>query len=143
MAAASAHHPSVGSLKMSYVTAKRELLVHTGSPADVLLRVRDGLVRRGRRIDPGSQEGIRFRGGWALAWRTSKKPIRGLVQVERRDDGAIVQISIHDAAIGSQVAMFGFERRQYEAVIDRELNEIQLDVERGDALPDVAQARAR
>jgi hypothetical protein len=28
--------------------------------------------------------------------------------------------------------MFGFERRQYEAIIDRELDEIQTDIERGD-----------
>lgn len=117
---------------MSYVTAQRELLVHTGTRDDVLSRVRDGLVRRGRRIDSGTQEGIRFRSGWALAWRTSKKPIRGLVEVVGRDDGAIVQISIRDAAIGAQVAMLRFERRQYEALIDRELNEIQQDVERGD-----------
>lgn len=120
---------------MSYVSAKREFLVGTGAPADVLSRVRDGLVRRGRWIDPGSQEDIRFRGGWALAWRTSKKPIRGLVQVERRDDGAIVRIAIDDAAVSAQVVMLGFERRQYEAVIDRECNAIQLDVERGDTLP--------
>jgi hypothetical protein len=88
----------------------------------------------------GTPEEIRFRGGWALAWRTSKKPIRGLVQIEGRDDGVLVQMSIRDAAIGVQVAMLGFERRQYEAVIDSELHEIQMDVERVDADPVVAHA---
>ena len=125
-----------------YVTAERELLVRSGTPADVLSRVRDGLVRRGRWIDPEAQEDIRFRGGWALAWRTSKKPIRGSVQAVRRGNGVIVRISVRDAAIGAQVAMFGFERRQYEAVIDRELNEIQRDVERDGTVPVVAETRA-
>jgi hypothetical protein len=114
---------------MPYVTAQRELLASTGTPADVLSRVREGLVHRGRRIDTGAQEEIRFRGGWALAWRTSQKPIRGVVQAERRDDGVRVQVSIRDAAIGAQVVMLGFERRQYAAVIDRELDDIQMDVE--------------
>jgi hypothetical protein len=52
---------------MPWVTAQRELLVHTETATDVLSRVRDGLVRRGRRVDEAVQEGIRFRGGWALA----------------------------------------------------------------------------
>jgi hypothetical protein len=128
---------------MSYVTAQRELSVGTGTPADVLSWVRDGLVRRGRRIDEGPQEAIRFRGGWGLAWRTSQKPIRGLVQVHRRDAGTVVQISIHDAAIGAQVVMLAFERRQYEAVMERELNEIQMDVERGETPAVVDSARQR
>jgi hypothetical protein len=127
---------------MSYVTAERELLVRSGTPADVLSRVRDGLVGRGRWIDPDAPEDIRFRGGWALAWRTSKKPIRGLVQVVPRQDGVIVRISIQDAAIGAQIAMLGFERRQYAALIDRELNEIQRDVERGETFPAVTETRA-
>ena len=127
---------------MSYVTAEREVLVRSGAPADVLSRHRDGLVRRGRWIDPEAQEDIRFRGGWALAWRTSKKPIRGLVQAVPRQDGVIVRISIHDAAIGAQVAMLGLEHRQYQALIDRELNEIQRDVESGDTFPVVTETRA-
>ncbi len=31
--------------------------------------------------------------------------------------------------------MLGFERRQYEVVIDRELDQIQTDVERGQDVP--------
>jgi len=58
---------------MVYVTAQRQLLVRTGTPADVLSRIRDGLVRRGRRIDSDAEEGIRFRGGWGLAWRTAQR----------------------------------------------------------------------
>jgi hypothetical protein len=115
---------------MRRVTGQRELPVQARDPADVLSRVRDGLVRRGRRIDAGALEGIRFGGGRPLAWRTSKKPIRGLVEIERRDRDFVVRISIRDAAIEAQVAMLGFERRQYEAVIDGELNAIQIDVER-------------
>ena len=53
-----------------------------------------------------------------------------------------MRISVHDAAIGAQVAMFGFERRQYEALIDRELNEIQRDVERDGTVPVVTETRA-
>jgi hypothetical protein len=98
-------------------------------------------VRRGRWVDPRNQEGIRFRGGWALAWRTSSKPISGLVKLDGAEPELVVRISIRDAAIRAQVAMFGFERRQYEAAIDRELNEIQFDVERADALPGAASAR--
>jgi hypothetical protein len=86
-------------------------------------------MRRGRRIDVDAEDGVQFRGGWALAWRTSRKPIRGSVQIEPRDDGVLVRTTIHDAAISAQVTMLGFERRQYEAVINGELNEIQTDVE--------------
>ena len=126
---------------MSWVADQRELLVPTGTAADLLSRVRDGLVRRGRRVYGGAQDDIQFRGGWALAWWTAKKPIRGVVHVEPRDHGVVVQISICDAAIGAQVAMFGFERRQYETVVARELDQIQEDVERNDA-PTAAQARS-
>jgi hypothetical protein len=56
-----------------------------------------------------------------------------VVEVEPRDDGVLVRTSISDAAIGAQVAMLGFERRQYEAIIDRELDAIQTDNEGGDA----------
>ena len=44
-----------------------------------------------------------------------------------------MHVSICDTAIGAQVAMLGFGRRQYEAVVDRELDQIQEDVERNDA----------
>ena len=53
-----------------------------------------------------------------------------------------MRISIHDAAIGAQVAMLGLEHRQYQALIDRELNEIQRDVESGDTFPVVTETRA-
>jgi hypothetical protein len=66
-----------------------------------------------------------------------------LVQVESRDNEAIVRISIRDAAIGLQVVMLGFERRQYAAVIDRELNEITQDVERRDTTSVVTQGGRR
>jgi hypothetical protein len=125
------------------VTGHRELVVHARNPADVLARVREGLVRRGRWIDPCNQEGIRFRGGWALAWRTSSKPISGQVKLDRAEHELVVRISIKDAAIRAQVAMFGFERRQYEAAIGRELNEIQFDLERADAAPGAAQGGER
>ena len=97
--------------------------------ADVLARVRDGLVRRGRWIDPRVNEGVGFKGGWALAWRTSGKPIAGSVRIDGAAPEFVVHVSIRDAAVRAQLSMFGFERRQYAAAIDRELNEIQRDVE--------------
>jgi hypothetical protein len=117
---------------MERQTAERELLVRGGTPADMLARVRDGLERRGRWIDPRAQDGIEFRGGWALAWRTSRKPIRGVVRAVTGADGTVVRISIRDAAISGQLVRLAFEHRQYETVIERELDAIQQDAERGD-----------
>jgi hypothetical protein len=116
---------------MERQTAARELLVRGQTPADVLARVREGLEHRGRWVDPRSQDGIEFRGGWALAWRTSSKPIRGVVHAVDEPDGTRVRIFIRDAAISGQVVRLGFEHRQYETVIDHELDAIQQDAERG------------
>ena len=116
---------------MERQTAERELLVRGETAADLLARVRAGLERRGRWIDPRSQDGLEFRGGWALAWRTSSKPIRGVVHAVDETDGTRVRIFISDAAISGQVVRLGFEHRQYETVIDRELNAIQQDAEAG------------
>ena len=117
---------------MERQTAERELLVRGETTADVLARVRAGLERRGRWIDPSSQDGIEFRGGSALAWRTSSKPIRGVVHAADETDGTKVRIFISDAAISSQVVRLGFEHRQYETAMERELDAIQQDTERGD-----------
>jgi hypothetical protein len=111
------------------VTGQREFVVHARDPAEALARVRDGLVRRGRWIDPRVKGGIGFKGGWALAWRTSSKPISGLVTLGSAEPEPVVHISIRDGAVQAQMYMFGFERRQYEAAIDQELNAIQRDVE--------------
>ena len=116
---------------MERQTAERELLVHRETSADVLARVREGLERRGRWIDPKSLDGVEFRGGWALAWRTSSKPIRGVVRAVDEPDGAVVRISIRDAAISGQLVRLAFEHRQYETVINREVNAIQQDAEHG------------
>ncbi len=113
---------------MERQTAERELLVRGETSAAVLARVHDGLERRGRWIDPGSKDGIEFRGGWALAWRTSSKPIRGVVRAVDEPDGTIVRISIRDAAISGQVVRLAFEHRQYETAINRELDAIGQDV---------------
>lgn len=118
---------------MPWVSRQRELRLHAADPAEVLSRVRDGLVGRKRVIRTGGPEDIVFRGGWLLAVRTSNKPIRGAVEVAGAGEDVVLRISISDAAMSGQVAMLGFERRQYEAVIDRELSAIQSDVERGDA----------
>jgi len=117
---------------MERQTAERELLVRGDTTDDVLARLRAGLERRGRWIDPRTQDGIEFRGGWALAWRTSSKPIRGVVHAVDETDGTRVRIFIRDAAISGQVVRLRFEHRQYETVIDRELNAIQQDAERVD-----------
>lgn len=116
---------------MERQTAEREVLVGRDTPADVLARVRDGLERRGRWIDPQAQDGIEFRGGWTLAWRTSSKPIRGVVHALAGADGTVVRIWIRDAAFSGQLVRLAFEHRQYETVIERELDAIQQDAERG------------
>ena len=46
--------------------------------------------------------------------------------------------SISDAVMSDQTGMLAFERRQYEAIVGRELSAIQRDVERGDAAIDGA-----
>ena len=118
---------------MERQTAEREVLVRGETTGDVLARVRAGLERRGRWIDPRSQDGIEFRGGWALAWRTSSKPIRGVVRAADGAEGTMVRISIRDAAVSGQLVRLAFEHRQYETAIDRELNAIQQDAEQGDS----------
>ncbi len=115
-----------------FVHGERELVVRGQEPADVLAWVRDGLIRRRRWIDARVTEGIAFRGGWGLAWRTSQKPIAGSVHAGSRDHDVVVRVAIRDAAVGAQIVMLGFERRQYESMINRELDAIQLDVERAD-----------
>ena len=112
---------------MERQTAERELLVRGETAPDVLARVRAGLERRGRWIDPRSQDGIEFRGGWALAWRTASKPICGVIRVTDGADGTVVRIFIRDAAFSGQLVRLGFEHRQYETAIDRELTAIKRD----------------
>jgi hypothetical protein len=118
---------------MERQTAERELLVRGETSAAVLARVRDGLRRRGRWIDPGAQDGIEFRGGWALAWRTSNKPISGVVHAVDGPDGTIVRIAIRDAAISAQLVRLAFEHRQYETVIHCELDAIRKDAENSES----------
>lgn len=111
----------------SRVTGERDVPVDGSDPAEVLNRVRDGLIRRGRWVDPRVKDGVGFRGGWALAWRTASKPISGVVRISG-DRDPTAHIAIRDAAIRAQLAMFGFERRQYRTTIDHELEQIQLDI---------------
>lgn len=117
---------------MERQTAERELLVRGEASGPVLARVRDGLRRRGRWVEERAQDGIEFRGGWALAWRTSRKPIRGVVHAVDGPNGTIVRIAIRDAAISAQLVRLAFEHRQYETVIDRELDAIRTDAEHGE-----------
>ena len=131
-ATASPPPPGVGSLKCPDVTAQRELLVHTGTRDDVC----PGL---GWPSAPGSPHRLGNAGRHSVPkWMGS-----GVADIEEADSrlgrGRRPRRRSHRADIHPRCGYrrqvgdaLWFERRQYEALIDRELNEIQQDVERGD-----------
>ena len=118
---------------MAFVTAERVLYVADPDQPGVLRRIHDGLVSRGRAITAADAGGLVFQGGGQFALRGAKKAIRGTVWVQANPPGVTVTVHAADDAAPTQLKMLGFERRQYEATMNEELEGIERDASAGGA----------
>ena len=125
----------MGSGLMPFVTVERVLYVADRDQAAVLRRVHDGLVSRSRAITAADAGALVFQGGGQFALRGAKKAIRGNVWVQPWGEGMALTVHASDNAAGNQVTMLGFERRQYEATIEAELESIERDASAAGAVP--------
>ncbi len=73
-------------------------------------------------------------GGGQFSLRGSKKAIGGTVWVQPNGAGVAVTIHASDNAPATQLKMMGFERRQYEATLNAELESIERDASAGGAV---------
>ena len=113
---------------MAFVRVERVLFVADPDQSGVLRRVYDGLVARGRTITAADAGALVFRGGGQFSLRGAKKAIAGNVWVQPNASGSTVTIHATDDAAPNQLKMLGFEKRQYEATLDAELESIERDV---------------
>lgn len=116
---------------MAFVKIERVLLVADPDQSAVLRRVYDGLVGRGRTITAADAGALVFQGGSQAAVRGAKKAIGGNVWVQPHGSGSVVTAHLFDIAAQTQLKMLGFEKRQYEATINGELEGIERDAGAG------------